>query len=145
MTAFSVDMPMREGPRPVRLPKAVSAGFAVRRFRIVAVRMDYIECHTWDGTTEGSAITKVARPWLARCLSARDGVTYTYTDTGSLAWQKREATGAGASQMEVITQRYLAEDEIYATQSPIGGTGVDNCSWLDENRCGREWVKENPD
>lgn len=113
------------------------------RFKIVSVQTDYLACHSWDGTTEGSDEFKVALPWDLRRTPFHgltvNAITYTYTSN-----IQRTATSGSITETQVITPPYFAGAEIYAFRAGTGGTGVDASGdkliWQDVNVAGRAWA-----
>lgn len=112
------------------------------RYRVKVVHPDYIQCVSWDGTTEGAAVN-IAKPYLFRgSLASHDGKTFSdYTSDG----QRKLATQGGTVETWEITERWVLNDEIYAEKGPIGGTGVSvsgsPLTLLDTNKDGRNWAK----
>jgi hypothetical protein len=116
--------------------------------KVVSFEGDYLFCHTWDGTTEGNDAdgVNVALPWLLRMsfpYSPRtvDGDTATYT-TDDVTSQLRTSTIGGVGKYEVITERYVGGDVIWAVREEHTGVFIDEVelTMLDANHDGRSWA-----
>jgi len=116
----------------------------IKMFKVVSVEADYLICHSWDGTTEGTTPITVALPYLLRRTPfdflTRKNITYTYTTN-----IEREADNGDDTETQVIVASYEIGDIIYGSQGVLGGTGVidtagDSVSWLDLNIDGRYWA-----
>lgn len=126
------------------LAAALAGGARVTRLRFHSEENDYIICHSWDGTTEGSTAINVAKPWKLRHDADN------YADVTSLSTTSADEVdvddGGGGEDEEtwVVTPSYQADDEIYALRVP--GTGVTVSSvelgLIDLNIDGRAWAKE---
>jgi hypothetical protein len=128
----------------------------VKMFKVVDVDVDFINCHTFDGVTEGTDTIKVALPFLIRKTPfdsatrtdpPRAEITYVYTSN-----IRRTATktvdGEEVEEFQIIVDSYEEGDIIFASKGIFGNTGVyqDDPTnekpiiWLDENRDGRYWA-----
>lgn len=111
---------------------AKRAGGSSARFRLKSVEDDHLVCRDWDGTTEGDADVFVAKPWLLRVHPFDDedyeraGETYEYWS----ATTRGRTDPNGLIKTEAINPKYVEDDEVYATPSPTGGTGVEDCEWM---------------
>lgn len=120
--------------------EAPRAGFGqTRQFKVVAIFDDYITARTTDGTTDGTAIISIMRPYTLRVsLTARGGVSY-----AKVSSQERIA---GGTEAQVLTPQYLAGDIIYADRFVGGLAETDDLSvpirWIDKNVDGRQWAKK---
>jgi hypothetical protein len=135
-----------------------AASGAVKRFRVVSVDLDHIVCYEiGDDGIDGTDEIKVAKPYKLR-VTPFDGMTiagrtFSYPP-GPGAAQIRKVSivvnGEPASENQTIIQIYQPADgeypgdEIYAVQTPDGGTGVvlddgEVLEWLDLNIDGRHW------
>lgn len=111
----------------VRIPKAVKGGggISISAFKFVAKGDDYIECHSWDGTTEGTEPVNIALPFKlrdSRTTETIDGTVITYSAWDSDA-QSRLATDDSdppKTETQVITPRYLPGDTILAAPAFSG-------------------------
>ncbi len=121
----------------------------IQAFIFVSDGDDILECHTWDGVTEGSTTVKIAKPYLLRKTPFHDKTIdgLTFTITGS---QRRTVTrtagGTLTEQQRIIPVYRDAVDDyigdiVYAIE-------VDNLNitddgtvirWLDLNVDGRQW------
>jgi hypothetical protein len=123
-----------------------------QRFKIDAIKGDYLVCLPWDGTTSTTTINGVviqerflvARPHLLQTkLLSHNGITFVYT-----ADQTRTASdGVNPDETQVIVPAYAEEDEIVAMRNLTGGTGVvsaggQEVEWFDLNTDARAWAKE---
>lgn len=138
--------PPRQTMGRVGAPAAISA---VAQFKLVAPAdafPDHLMCVTWDGTTEGTDIVLVAKPWDVR-RTPFDGEgdeiveLYTYftpTERDALIRIGRIV------ERQIIIRRYEVGVVLYATKNVKGGTGVTHedspVVWLDDNRAGRAWA-----
>ena len=113
---------------------------------IVSIQGDYLTCkRVWRGSTLGSDDVLVAKPRLLRqSVTARDGVTYVYTDS-----QTRTASKSGETdELQRVTPKYLVGDRIEVTI--VRGltliTQVDEQRGrpIDKNVDGRAWAAEPP-
>ncbi|HYG73471.1 MAG TPA: hypothetical protein VEK08_00460 [Planctomycetota bacterium] len=122
----------RNGHGPVRM----------RQFTIVSVEPDYLVCREWDGVEEYGQVL-VAKPYLLRnAITARNGVSYTYTNT-----QTRTAVQSSITETQVVIPRYVEGDIIYAARGIQGGMGMPedvshDIRWIDLNVDGRAWAKQ---
>jgi hypothetical protein len=125
----------------------VFGGILGAQMKIASVDGDYLVCHSWDGTSAGTADISVARPYLLRRTpfdgtAGRNSITYAYTDD-----QTRTATKSGEADItEVVTPSYVAGDIIYAAAGIRGGTDAEDDDaaalvWLDLNVDQRAWCE----
>ena len=143
-----INPPKQRGGRGDAVP-------SVARFKITAVHLDYLECHTWDGINEGEVPIYVARPVRLRASETSrtfSGGTVTYSQPANpetATGLTRTATIGGTDEAQTVVPEYVVGDEIYAVQNMGGGTGVTISSngekipvlWLDMNIDGRAWAK----
>lgn len=132
--------------------------FGVRQFKVVDVREDYLECHTFDTIEEGTEIINVAMPYLLRfniwdSLTNANALQRILNDKTIKFEYKSpfERTAVNVddeedTQFQRIIGRYLETDIIYAGIGILGGTDVkdeeDNIvQWLDMNIDGRFWAE----
>lgn len=117
-------------PEPTAAPSTAS-----KRYRLKNVKGDYLVCHSWDGTTEGTRNVFIAKEELHReSLTAETvlGVahTYTYADGPSEAWAvgtaatyNRTRTDVGSiTEDQRITPPWRENEVFHATQSQTGVT-----------------------
>lgn len=127
---------------------ASSSSGSVQQYKIVSDGGDYWNAKTWDGTTLGSTVVKIAKPYKLRCgvgaitSEVIRGVTYSYTYTASGIEYYRTTTGSdGSSSVDYITPPALANDIIYAlvfsTATPSSLAAV---TLIDINADGRAWA-----
>lgn len=111
----------------------------IAQFRIVTVAGDYLNAVRVLGGEEATQTARVAKPSLLRnSVSSRAGATYSYTGV-----DERTATVGSDTENQVIVPSYRANDYIFATSVPLGGTGVDAApEWLDLNVDARAWAKK---
>ena len=119
---------------------------AAKRFRVKSESNDYLVCRTWDGTTEGSTDVLVAKPYLLQ-RTPFHGVAVTYPNAQVITYTyaaayERTADDTVDSETQIVTPRYFVDEEIIGIAVPRGGTGVDDCDWMDLNTAGRHWAKE---
>jgi hypothetical protein len=136
-----------------------SGSASIQQFKIVSDGGDYWNCKTWDGTTLGSSVVKVAKPLKIRCDAGAiasetiyrggSGIvqSYTYapqTVSGVVAYYIRTVTvGGNVIENDVVEPDPLANDIIYAvngfvTATPSSLVGV---TYLDINADGRAWAE----
>jgi hypothetical protein len=136
---------------PVSL--AAGSSSSIQQFKIISDGGDYWNCKTWDGTTLGSTIIKVAKPFKLRAgtggiaSEAIRTVTYTYTYTpvtvGAVTgYYTRAVSGSdGSSETDYTIPDPIANDIIYAlpfsTTTPSTLAAV---TWIDINADGRAWA-----
>jgi hypothetical protein len=117
---------------------------AIPLFKYVSGGGDYIVCHYWDGTTEGTDLYYIAKPWLLRRTPfdglARNGITYTYlTDV------RRFANDGVESEYQVVVPSWVSGDVISARRGYVANV-VDAAGlaifWLAD--CDRAWAQESP-
>ena len=137
-------------PRQIN-PNAAAASPEVRRFKVSAIKPDYLECNTWDGVNTGTATVYVARPPRLRASEESrtfSGGTVTYSAV-SATGATRTATVSGDDEPQVVVPEYVVGDEIFAVRNVTGKTGVVRTvngdeipvDWLDMNVDGRAWAK----
>jgi hypothetical protein len=124
-------------------------GASVQQFKLVATGTidggDYWNCNTWDGTTLGGTIVKVAKQQKMRCVSyisgeTIDGVPWTYSyAVNSYGEYVRTSASSSATTTDYCTPPALAGDIIYAvsfaTASP---TTLASVVWLEITP--RDWA-----
>lgn len=155
-----------EGKFFIPIPIIASVSNSVQQFKIISDGGDYWNCKTWDGTTLGGTITKVAKPYKLRAIlpSATPhggaivseiirGVTYTYTYTavvvaGVTIYYTRGVVGSdGSSETDfmipdpvMVAATPSSNDIIYAmpfsTSTPATLISV---VWIDLNVDARAW------
>ena len=126
------------------------SGGAIQQFKLVATGTkdagDYYNCNTWDGTTLGGSVVKVAKQYKMRCLNgpasesirgAAKAYTYSYNSTYD---EYQRSTNSGAS-TDFPTPPALASDIIIAaaftTTSPSTLVGV---QWIELTE--RKWASQ---
>lgn len=125
-------------------------GGGVTQFKIVASGTidggDYYNCNTWDGTTLGSAIIRVAKQYKMRCSTGPAsetirGSTYNYAYAVNTPYSeyKRTTTGA-ASTTDYCTPPALAGDIIYAVSLPHALTGANAADYVELTE--RKWASQ---
>lgn len=135
-------------PPPVAGPRqrpgqgtGILAAARARRFQIVAVRGDYLECYPYDGASADTAakFTVAKPPRLRASETDYNGVSFSaYGSDG----QTRTASDTVTTESQRVTPDYLVGAEIYAIQSPVGGTGVSDApAWIDLNLDARTWAE----
>jgi hypothetical protein len=121
---------------------ASAAPSASQRFKVEEVFDDYVTAKTWDGSTLGDTLVKIALPWELR-KTGWDGQTVHGVGYSGYGSQERRAAYPDYAQQEVINLQYFEGAEITATV-PRGGTGVadgdEDVLWEDDNRGARRWV-----
>jgi hypothetical protein len=116
----------------------------VVRLRFHSEQNDYIVCHAWDGTNEGTDAINVAKPWTLR-HDADNYANVTSLSTTSASEVDVDDGGGGEDEETwVVTPSYQADDEIYALRTR--GTGVEvsgtELGLVDLNHAGRAWAVE---
>ncbi len=112
--------------------------------KIVSFDADFINCHSWDGTTEGTDIIKIAKPTKLRSsivTETIDGTVWNYSSYDDTK-QTRSAQGGTDSQTQIITPRYLVGDVIYAMSAKTFVPDPDTTSdikTMDMNIDARSW------
>lgn len=118
------------------------AGGAVR-LRVHTEANDYLVCHSWDGTTEGTDAINVAKPWKLRHDADNYEDVTSLSTTSASEVDVDDGGGGEDAETWVVTPSYQADDEIYALRVP--GTGVTVSSvelgLVDLNIDGRAWAK----
>jgi hypothetical protein len=108
---------------------AVSSGqsISVGRYRVKEEHGDYLTCHDWDGTTEGTSDVYVAKEWKTRHSLASEvvaGTTYSYTyvlwSPFTLGESVRTATDGSVTESEVIRPPWAPDEEILAISCLTG-------------------------
>jgi hypothetical protein len=125
----------------IRFPVG-GVGGGARQFKIVSLDYDHVNAKTWDGTTLGDDIVKIAKPWLLRktpFISGYQGITFTYT-----GYTTRSATLSGTTETQVVVPAYNVNDIIYATKGVAGGLAMTDpdIEWADLNIDGRAWARQ---
>lgn len=125
---------------------SASSGVATQQFRILFLPIisEAIKCRTWDGSTEGGDIIRVARPYFLQGGRAwnnvvRNGVTY--SNYRGFSDQIRTATKEGESETQTIVPAYLPSDILIAARVNTGVTTPQGIivEWIDLNVDGRMW------
>lgn len=125
----------------------------VTRLRVKEQFPDYLRCHTWDGTTEGTDDVLVAKPPKLRNVDEEtlDGTLYTYeyTNSGTDKYVERVSTNTDDDTEETqrIVPRFIDDDEIFAISAKTGmdDGDVDNpqdINLLDLNVDARAWTAQ---
>jgi hypothetical protein len=131
---------------------STSAGSA-SQFKIVSDGGDYWNCKTWDGTTLGASVVKVAKPFKLRAGTGKiaseviRSVTYTYTYSavtvgGVTGYYTRAVSGSdGSSETDYMIPDPIANDIIYASAfSTTTPSTLADVVWIDLNVDGRAWA-----
>lgn len=123
------------------LESQTGGGFTATPYKIVSFDADFINCHSWDGTTEGTTIVKVAKPTKLRSSIATEtidgqAVAYSLYDNVN---QTRVATAGTNTETQVIVPRYLVGDVIYAMSVKTFTTDT-TVKAMDMNIDGRAWA-----
>jgi len=138
---------LQQGVRPAQqlFPQKKVVSGRVLQLKVVSVQGDYLSCYSYDGTTTGTTLILVAKPYLLRkSLASRDSKTYSAYSTDG---QERTATKTPDTENQIIVQKWIANDIIYAIQNIYGGTGIfdaegNSIPLLDLNVDGRMWAKK---
>lgn len=136
-----------------RIRKDSGSGTAeVGMFLLKEVHGDYLTCHTWDGSTEGSTDIYIAKdPALRRSVTSEllDDVTVSYSYTSDVvrvaSWT---VDSVSDSETQHVVPHYQADaDEgdgevIFAISAAHTGVDVDGTelTWM-EIRSGRAWAR----
>lgn len=158
-TAKHLDEPgaaLRQIVRGVASPRQVNRSGAarapeVRRFKIIDVKHDYLQCVFWNGVKEGR-VAYVAKPFLLRASALErefSGGTLEFSNI-TTSGGERTATLGATVENQVVVPEYFAGDEITAIRNVKGKTGVTreeagetkDIEWLDLNLDARAWAKE---
>lgn len=118
-----------------------SSGGGIQMLKEVSVTADYIVCHSWDGTTEGSTAINVAKkPECRTSLASEviDGVTVTYSYTDSNLRTSNDGTN---TQIEVMHRRYKAGQVMFAGGSDHTGVSVGGVPILLVDLTDRFWSR----
>lgn len=112
------------------------------RMRVKSIANDYLTCHTWDGTNEGTVDILVAKPAELRHVLATYAQLTGFTTVGT---QTATATDGVDTETWKVTPDYVVDGEIWATLCG-SGTGVTvsgaELGWIDLNLSGRAWAVE---
>lgn len=115
-------------------------------FKVQSISDDYLTCREWDGITLGSTDVIVAKwPRNRKTLATEtiDGVVFTYTYTSQNQRTSKDNATPQNSQTEILYQRFVANEVIFAAQSANGagfsvsGTPV---SWIEMRE--RIWLRK---
>jgi len=132
--------------------KAVESA-AISTFRLVRVENDYLVCHAWDFTSEGSEEVVVAKDyefrvtgWHGQTVRYRSELTggvidvsYSYSSTdGGVT---RVATSAGITETQAIRTPFVNGRSVIVAVKLNTNTGVSGAEWIDLNTSGRSWAK----
>jgi|ERR1051326_2514898 hypothetical protein len=129
----------------VAIPPQPRRGWSIGLYRFKSMASDWLICRTWDGTNDGTADIKIAKPPKLRfsiaTLTMIDGTIITY-DLYDLVNQTRRATdNSGNSENQVIGEPYLLNDLIYAApaRTLVQDDDGNTVTLLDLNDDGRAW------
>lgn len=124
----------------ILMPAGGGAVELSKRRQIVAVGGDTLTVVNWEGTSWGSAIKTICKPYLLRTsITSRGGQTFTYSNGFT-----RVATQGASTENQIIVPSYVAGDEIYTgTVDSTGILDVDGNEILDVdlNGSARAWAK----
>lgn len=118
-----------DGDNSIFYIKAIAHTEATQMFKFVSQSGDYLNCHTWDGVTEGTAIIKVAKIYNLR-RSSYDGKTIDLVHHTYTANTERTCTKGAITQYQKVIPAYAIGEEIKA-QFSLGGTGVPDVYWIE--------------
>lgn len=112
-------------------------GAAVQQFKLSYDGGDYWAAYTWDGSTLGTLLYSIAKPYKLRCGPNKitsetiGGVTYTYTyslsggaNTPGNYFQRSVSGSDGSSESDLIVPSALQNDIIYAVACNTGLAGM---------------------
>jgi hypothetical protein len=132
-------------------PGGGGGGLSITRLLVKEIKDDYLVCHSWDGTTEGTDPVYVAKnPKLRNSVTEEtlDGVDYeyTYTTTGSQAFVERVSvkTTDNSSETQRVVPRFILDDEIFAidAQTSIQTEAAEDITLIDLNLDARAWAAQ---
>ena len=132
---------------------------SIKQFKLTRVFDDWIECREFDGTTESTEFTKIAKPYKLRrtpfdlqsfefiledplAINQSLNIAYHYY---SNTFRTATVTGTiSIVEKQIVIPIYRAGDVIYATQPSnfsmtISGETTD---WLDINADSRAWARK---
>lgn len=133
---------------------ASGGGSKIAQFKIVTAdgNGDYVWCNAWDGTTAGTEIVSIARPFTLRRTPFHqrywESITYEYQNNTQRVAIKTIQAGTPPitrTETQVIVPAYLPDQIIYAAQGIEGGAGIPSPpvgEWLDLNVDGRAWARK---
>lgn len=126
------------------------ASAAIGQFQILdsVNQPDFITGYTWDGTTRGNTIIKIAKPYTLRKTPFHNrgtfaGISYNYTSNIQRI-ATRTSQSPTTTETQVIVPGYRIFAVIYAAKGIVdfAGEGVPSgVEWLDLNVDGRQWAK----
>jgi hypothetical protein len=124
--------------------QAAGGGGQAQMYRLKSVDGDHLNCHTWDGVTEGVENVVIRKSFKLRnsiTQATLDGVltTYTYAAGVDSLNRIRTASAQGSTEAQIVLPRWLVNDEIIAISVPVAG-GVSIL--IDRNGDGRAWAKK---
>jgi hypothetical protein len=131
--------------------QAGGTGVEIVRLLVKEIKDDYLVCHSWDGTTEGTDPVYVAKnPKLRNSVTEEtlDGVDYeyTYTTTGTQAFVERVSvkTTDNSSETQRVVPRFILDDEIFAidAQTSIQTEAAEDITLIDLNLDARAWAAQ---
>lgn len=120
----------------------IVGGMTSTRYKVTQIHDDFVTCRTYDGTTTGTEDVKIAKPYLLRRTTMRDG---------TWEWQADRQSRKSGTSTEFTTQSYKAGDEIYAITCDVGtvkdysvspAKTLDDVTELDMNIDGRLWCSD---
>lgn len=98
-------------------------GASVKLLKFYQGRPDYIVCHSWDGTTEGTDAIYVAKPpRLRESATEEDGYDYTFSGDQPNRKRTKATDPPGQSEDQYVTPEWIVGDIMYAI-GPVN-TGV---------------------
>lgn len=116
-----------------------TSGATIQRFKIIGIQADYLECHTYDGTTEGSTTVLVAKQSNVRKSITNEsylGINWAVTYTGNAARTLTEIPSPHRVIRQPLFPTYetngtVQNGQVWAVET-TGGTGVSSApDWLE--------------
>lgn len=112
-----------DGQRYLPEPQSGGSSISVGMYRLKSVSAEHYVCRTWNGSTEGQADVKIAKPETLRHAAADGSVTFTYTQDTAVVWTRRASVAGQAGYLlQYIEPHFNVNSLIYAIPAPTGVT-----------------------
>lgn len=97
-----------------------SGGGEAQMFKLKSVQKDYLTARSWDGTTEGTVDTYIAKPYRLRESTAETGYTFTFSGSAPNRIRLKHDDATSDEEYEVVIPIWLVNELVYAIPANTG-------------------------
>lgn len=121
-------------------------GSAAKMMKLVSVQDDYLTCHSWDGTTEGTDPIYVAKQYAHRCSLTGETIygtahTYTYAAGPDSDNKVRTDTDGSNTEDQRIIRPWIPGEILFPVAAEATGVTVSGTPLTLVDFSSRQWAR----